>query len=79
VQFGAFAQSANAEALRERVAQALARSAAAPADPVDAPRVERHGSIFRVLIGDLADRAAAVELAQRLARTLSLETSVFAR
>jgi len=77
VQLGAFAQAANAELLRDRIAQELERDAGA--DAADPPRVERHGSIFRVLIGDLVDRAAAVALAQRLERVLSREATVFAR
>jgi rare lipoprotein A len=75
VQLGAFAQAANAEALRARLAEQLARNA----DAFDAPRVERHGSIFRVLIGDLVDRAQAALLAQRLQQLLDRETAVFSR
>ncbi len=78
VQLGAFAQAANAESLRDRIAQELARIATG-ADAVDQPRVERHGSIFRVLIGDLVDRAAALALSHRLERMLNRETTVFAR
>jgi rare lipoprotein A len=78
VQLGAFTLPANAESLRDRIAQELARIATG-ADAVDAPRVERHGSIFRVLIGDLVDRAAALALAQRLERMLNREATVFAR
>jgi cell division septation protein DedD len=80
VQLGAFAQAANAESLRDRIAEELARNAGAIPDPADhKPRVEHHGSIFRVLIGDLVDRAAALQLAQRLERVLSRETTVFSR
>jgi rare lipoprotein A len=80
VQLGAFAQAANAESLRDRIAEELARAAGAVPDSVDQkPRVERHGSIFRVLIGDLVDRASALQLAQRLERILSRETTVFSR
>ena len=80
VQLGAFTQAANADSFRDRVAAELARSQGASADPADqAPRVERHESIFRVLIGDLVDRAAALQLAQRLERILKRETTVFAR
>lgn len=78
VQLGAFAQAANAESLRDRIAQELARNATG-GDAVDQPRVERHGSIFRVLIGDLVDRAAALALSHRLERMLNRETTVFAR
>ena len=77
VQLGAFSQAANAELMRDRIAQELARST--DADAAEPPRVERHGSIFRVLIGDLVDRAAALALAQRLERALSREATVFAR
>ncbi len=80
VQLGAFAQAANAESLRDRIVEELARNAGAIPDPADQkPRVEHHGSIFRVLIGDLVDRAAALQLAQRLERVLSRETTVFSR
>lgn len=75
VQLGAFAQAVNAEALRDSVSRELAGSA----DGVEAPRVERHGSIFRVLIGDLVDRAQAALLAQRLQQRLNRETTVFSR
>jgi len=77
VQFGAFGQAANAELLRERVAADLARGALR--DVADAPRVEQHGSIFRVLIGDLVDRAAALALAQRLEQTLNRTTTLWSR
>jgi rare lipoprotein A len=77
VQLGAFSQAANAELLRDRIAQELVHSAST--DAADLPRVERYGSIFRVLIGDLVDRAAALALAQRLERALSREATLFAR
>jgi cell division septation protein DedD len=74
VQFGVFAQAANAASLRDRLAEELAR--VLPGD-ADAPRVEQHGSIFRVLIGDLADRAAALAFAQRLQQSLNRTTTVW--
>jgi len=78
VQVGAFQQEANAQALRERVAVQLQQSGAELAGE-RAPRVEHDGSIFRVLVGALADRAAAQMLAQQLERLLGRQTALFMR
>jgi rare lipoprotein A len=69
VQLGAFAQAPNAEAMRSRVAADLARAGSA-----QAPRVERIGTLFRVLVGEVADRAQAMQAAQQLERSLNLPT-----
>lgn len=68
VQLGAFAEAARAESLRERAAVTLARAGEPP------PRVESDGSIFRVLVGHVADRSAAQQLARTLERLLELDT-----
>ncbi|GAB4466402.1 MAG: septal ring lytic transglycosylase RlpA family protein [Burkholderiaceae bacterium] len=69
VQLGAFSIAGNAEALRERVAVLLAQFAGELAVTA-APRVERDGTLYRVLAGRLADRAAALALAERLESAL---------
>ncbi|MCS7100751.1 MAG: septal ring lytic transglycosylase RlpA family protein [Burkholderiaceae bacterium] len=73
VQLGAFAEEARAQALREKVAPALALAGG------PAPRVERDASIFRVLVGLLSDRAAAQQLARELQRLLQMETALHFR
>src|SRR5262249_42864851 len=78
VQVGAFQQEFNADILRERVAVQLQQSGGELAAQ-RAPRVEREGSIFRVLVGAVADRAAAQSLAQQLERLLGLQTVVVMR
>ena len=80
VQVGAFAQAANAHALRERVAVQFEQSPEPDlASPERAPRVEQDGAVFRVLVGALPDRAAAMQLAARLERLLARETVLFLR
>jgi rare lipoprotein A len=78
VQVGAFQQEANADALREKVAVQLQQSGGELATQRP-PRIERDGSIFRVLVGAVADRAAAQSLAQQLERLLGRETTLFVR
>jgi cell division septation protein DedD len=73
VQVGAFQLLANADALRDRVAVQMQQSGNELASQ-SPPRVERDGSIFRVLVGAVADRAAALVLAQRLERLLGRQT-----
>ncbi len=73
VQVGAFQQQANADAMRDRVAVQM-QQAGSELAAFRTPRVERDGSIFRVLVGALADRAAAQVLAQQLAQLLGRET-----
>jgi cell division protein FtsN len=77
VQVGAFEQQANADALRERVALQLQQSGGELAQRP--PRVERDGSIFRVVVGNLSDRSAAQGLAQQLERLLGQETILLVR
>ena len=80
VQVGAFSQAANAHALRERVAVQFEQSAEPElVSPERAPRVEQDGAMFRVLVGALPDRAAALQLAARLERLLARETVLFLR
>lgn len=78
VQLGAFEQQANADALRDQVAARLQQPGANTVAPA-APRVEHDGSIFRVLVGAVADRAAAQSLAQELERLLGRETTILMR
>ena len=73
VQIGAFQQQANADVLRDRVAVQMQQSGNELA-VLRPPRVERDGSIFRVLVGAVADRAAALMLARQLERLLGRET-----
>lgn len=78
VQLGAFGVAANAEALRARLALLLSQDDGALA--AQAPlRVERDGSLYRVLAGAFGERAAAAALAQRLERALDRETSLLQR
>jgi len=79
VQLGAFAQEANAEALAGRTSALLA-FADAPADGAAARtiRVERDGTVYRVLVGD-GDRAAAQALARELERLLDRPTTLVQR
>ena len=78
VQLGAFAVSANAEALRERLALLLSSPEAAglPA-AARMPRVEFDGRINRVLIGNLGDRATAQAWSERLERFLLRDTALY--
>ncbi len=78
VQLGAFAVSANAEALRDRLALLLSSPEAAglPA-AARAPRVEFDGRISRVLIGSLGDRASAQAWSERLERFLLRDTALY--
>jgi len=80
VQLGAFQQEDNARALREHVVQQLATADVQrlPA-AVRLPRIERDGDLHRVLLGWLPDRAAAAELAARLAILLGRDTAVVVR
>ncbi|HJW53151.1 MAG TPA: septal ring lytic transglycosylase RlpA family protein [Burkholderiaceae bacterium] len=79
VQLGAFAQEANAEALAGR-ASALLAFADAPADEAAARtiRVERDGTVYRVLVGN-GDRASAQALARELERLLDRPTTLVQR
>jgi rare lipoprotein A len=78
VQVGAFQQEANAVALRERVAVQLQQAGNERAGQ-RAPRVEHDGSIFRVLVGAVADRSAAQSLAQELEQLLGRQTVLLVR
>jgi hypothetical protein len=79
VQLGAFAQEANAEALAGR-ASALLAFADAPADEAAARtiRVERDGTVYRVLVGN-GDRASTQALARELERLLDRPTTLVQR
>lgn len=80
VQLGAFAVTANAEALRDRVTLLLSTPEASglPA-AARVPWVEYDGKLSRVLIGSLTDRATAQVWAQQLERFLIRQTVLYAR
>jgi peptidoglycan lytic transglycosylase len=80
VQLGAFAVATNAEALRDRLALLLGSPEAA-ALPVElhAPRIERMGGLNRVLIGDSAEHAVAVQWSRLLERYLARPTVLYVR
>lgn len=79
VQLGAFTLAGNAEALRERIAVMLEQNATELAATERAPRIERDGGVFRVLVGALPDRVSAQSLAERLERLLERETALYLR
>jgi rare lipoprotein A len=80
VQVGAFAQAANAAALRERIAVLFEQSPEPDlASPERMPRVEQDGAVHRVLIGSFAERGAAQQFATRIERLLARETVLYAR
>ena len=77
VQLGAFAAEERAQILLARVQAELARPQGQelPADLL--PRIERDGGLHRVLLGALADRAAAAALAARLAALLGGDVATY--
>jgi rare lipoprotein A len=79
VQLGAFAQESNADALAGRTAALLAFVDPAEELPARAPRVERDGGVFRVLLGTLSDRDSALSLARELERLLERPTTILMR
>jgi rare lipoprotein A len=79
VQVGAFADQANAEELAGRVATVLGFAEGDLAGTSREARVERHDNVFRVLVGTLPDRTAALALAQQLERLLGRPTVPFLR
>jgi rare lipoprotein A len=76
VQLGAFEQAANADALRDRLALLLGSGDGFSAEE-RAPRVQRDGSVHRVLIGQFGRREEAQALAARLERALHRDTSLY--
>jgi rare lipoprotein A len=78
VQLGAFAQEANAEALAGRAAALLAFLDPQALD-AGAPRIEKDGAVFRVLVGASGDRAAAQALAREIERVLERPTTLLLR
>ena len=79
VQLGAFAQESNADALAGRTAALLAFADTAEEIPARAPRVERDGGVFRVLVGTMSDRDSALSLARELERLLERPTTILLR
>ena len=78
VQLGAFGVPAHAEAMRTRLALQLAQEDGGLADEAQL-RVERDGSLHRVLAGAFAEREAAAALARRLERALDRDTALLQR
>jgi len=78
VQLGAFEQESNAEALVGRTAALLSFLDPA-ALAAGAPRIERDGAVYRVLVGASADRATAQALAIELERVLERPTTLLLR
>jgi len=78
VQLGAFRVEANAQALRDRLALLLSQPDAAsmPAE-LRVPRIERQADLTRVLIGDTAQRAVALEWSRVLQRYLERQTALY--
>ena len=80
VQLGAFAVTANAQALRDRVALLLTSPEANGLPPAArVPWVQYDGKLSRVLIGSLGDRATAQAWAQQLERFLLRQTVLYVR
>ena len=79
VQLGAFAQESNADALAGRTAALLAFVDTTGEAPARAPRVERDGGVFRVLVGTMSDRDSALSLARELERLLERPTTILLR
>jgi rare lipoprotein A len=78
VQLGAFEVAANADALRDRAALLLAAPEAADLpDAARAPRVQRDGGLYRVLIGAMPDRATAARLGERIENLLGRDTALY--
>lgn len=71
LQMGAFSQPANAQALLQQVNQQLA-------DPQSSAVVHQNGAWYRVRLGPFADRAAALEAAQRVADRTGIQPSLAA-
>ena len=79
VQLGAFAQESNADALAGRTAALLAFVGSIEESPARAPRVERDGGVYRVLVGTMSDRDSALTLARELERLLERPTTILLR
>ena len=79
VQLGAFAQESNADALAGRTAALLAFVGGIEESPARAPRVERDGGVYRVLVGTMSDRDSALTLARELERLLERPTTILLR
>jgi rare lipoprotein A len=80
VQLGAFSQQSNAEAFAARVGALLGLvDAAELSDGQRAPRIESDQGLYRVLVGMLPDRSAALGLALQLERILGRPASLVVR
>jgi cell division septation protein DedD len=79
VQLGAFAQETNAEALAGRAAALLSFVEPSEPTPIRVPRVEKDGSVYRVLVGASSDRGHAESLARQLEQLLDRPTTLLLR
>ncbi len=79
VQLGAFTQETNAEALAGRAAALLAFVDPVEPSPVRSPRIEKDGSVYRVLVGATSDRGDAESLARQLEQLLERPTTLLLR
>jgi rare lipoprotein A len=80
VQLGAFAHRSNADAFAARIAALLGLvDASQLAESLRTPRIESDEGLFRVLIGVLPDRWAALGVADQLERLLGRPTSLLVR
>jgi len=77
-QLGVFSVAANAQALAAHAGVLLGQEASLP-DAQRTPRIEHDGRLYRVLVGSVADRNAARELATRLAELLARDVVPVAR
>lgn len=78
VQLGAFSQQVNAEALAGRTSALITFLETEPS-AIGTPRIERDGSVWRVLVGSSSDRESAQALARELERVLERPTSIVLR
>jgi rare lipoprotein A len=80
VQLGAFKVAMNADALRDRLALLLASPDASSLPPeLRTPRIEHEAGLSRVLIGEAAERAVAVQWSRLLEGYLARPTTLYHR
>lgn len=80
VQLGAFSQQSNAESFAARIGTLLGLvDRAELPDAQRMPRIENDQGLYRVLVGTLPDRMAALSLAQQLERILGRPAALVVR
>jgi len=79
VQFGAFAQAANAAALCDRLSVLVAAGGSAFAASEGTPRVEAGDGLFRVLLGHYAQRGDAQRRSEQMQSFFGREAIVYLR